>query len=52
MLFGMLLFVIGGVVCALASSVDWVTVGRVIQGLGAVSAAITACGNLPERKLA
>ncbi len=40
--FGMVLFVVGGVVCALASSVDWVTVGRVIQGLGAVSAAITA----------
>lgn len=40
--FGMLLFVIGGVVCALTDSVDWVTVGRVIQGLGAVSAAITA----------
>ncbi|MDY0308896.1 MAG: MFS transporter [Castellaniella sp.] len=40
--FGMVLFVIGGVVCALADDVDWVTVGRVIQGLGAVSAAITA----------
>lgn len=40
--FGMVLFVIGGVICALASDVDWITVGRVIQGLGAVSAAITA----------
>ncbi|MDN5842461.1 MAG: MFS transporter [Alcaligenaceae bacterium] len=40
--FGMLLFVIGGIICALAPSVDWVTAGRVIQGLGAVSAAITA----------
>lgn len=40
--FGMLLFVIGGIICALTHSVDWVTVGRVIQGLGAVSAAITA----------
>ncbi|HUH39524.1 MAG TPA: MFS transporter [Castellaniella sp.] len=40
--FGMLLFVMGGIVCALAESVDGVTVGRVIQGLGAVSAAITA----------
>ncbi|MGB3835056.1 MFS transporter [Castellaniella sp.] len=40
--FGMLLFVIGGVICALTNDVDWVTVGRVIQGLGAVSAAITA----------
>ena len=40
--FGMLLFVAGGVICALTNDVDWVTVGRVIQGLGAVSAAITA----------
>lgn len=40
--FGMLLFVIGGVICALTNDVDWVTVGRVVQGLGAVSAAITA----------
>lgn len=40
--FGMLLFVVGGVICALTDDVDWVTVGRVIQGLGAVSAAITA----------
>ncbi|MFA7438384.1 MFS transporter [Castellaniella sp.] len=40
--FGMLLFVLGGVLCALTNDVDWVTVGRIIQGLGAVSAAITA----------
>ncbi len=40
--FGMVLFVIGGVICALTNDVDWVTIGRVIQGLGAVSAAITA----------
>jgi predicted MFS family arabinose efflux permease len=40
--FGMLLFVVGGVICALTNDVDWVTVGRVVQGLGAVSAAITA----------
>src|SRR5690606_24540666 len=40
--FGMLLFIIGGVICALAKNVDWVLVGRIIQGLGAVSAAITA----------
>lgn len=39
---GLVLFVIGGVICALATSVDWVTVGRIIQGLGAISAAITA----------
>ncbi len=39
---GMVLFVVGGVICALATSVDWVTVGRCVQGLGAVSAAISA----------
>ena len=39
---GMLLFILGGVICALAKNVDWITVGRTIQGLGAVSAAITA----------
>lgn len=41
-IFGMLLFVIGGIVCALAPSVTWVAIGRGIQGFGAVSAAITA----------
>ncbi|MGB3288926.1 MAG: MFS transporter [Burkholderiaceae bacterium] len=40
--FGMLLFIVGGVICALAKNVDWIIAGRVIQGLGAVSAAITA----------
>ncbi|WP_442594272.1 MFS transporter [Parapusillimonas sp. JC17] len=40
--FGMVLFIVGGVICALAENVDWIIVGRVIQGLGAVSAAITA----------
>ncbi len=39
---GMALFVVGGAVCAMASSIEWIIVGRVIQGLGAVSAAITA----------
>lgn len=40
--FGLVLFIIGGVICALAESVDWIIVGRTIQGLGAISAAITA----------
>src|SRR5690606_12198041 len=40
--FGMALFIVGGVICALAENVDWIIAGRVIQGLGAVSAAITA----------
>lgn len=39
---GMVLFIIGGVVSALAQSVDGIVVGRVLQGLGAISAAITA----------
>jgi MFS family permease len=41
-IFGLLLFIAGGVVCALASDVNWIIAGRVIQGIGAVSAAITA----------
>lgn len=40
--FGLVLFVVGGIICAFATSVNWVTVGRTIQGLGAISAAITA----------
>lgn len=40
--FGMALFVVGGVICALAPDVGWIIVGRTLQGLGAVSAAITA----------
>lgn len=39
---GLVLFIVGGVICALATSVDWVIIGRTIQGLGAISAAITA----------
>lgn len=41
-LFGVVLFILGGVICAMASDINWIIVGRVIQGLGAVSAAITA----------
>lgn len=40
--FGMVLFVVGGVICALAADVNWIIAGRTLQGLGAVSAAITA----------
>lgn len=39
---GMVLFIVGGVVCAVAPSVNWIIAGRTIQGLGAISAAITA----------
>lgn len=39
---GLLLFIAGGVICALAPDVNWIIVGRTVQGLGAVSAAIIA----------
>lgn len=39
---GLLIFAIGSVVAALASSIDMLLVGRVIQGAGAVAAAIIA----------
>jgi len=41
-LFGLVLFVIGSVVCALSDDIFWVTIGRSIQGAGAISAAVTA----------
>jgi predicted MFS family arabinose efflux permease len=40
--FGLLLFAAGSIVAALAHSIDGVTLGRAIQGAGAVSAAVTA----------
>jgi len=39
---GLLLFIVGSVVCARADDVFWITVGRAIQGAGAISAAVTA----------
>jgi MFS family permease len=39
---GLLLFIAGSVLCALSNDVFWITVGRAIQGAGAISAAITA----------
>lgn len=41
-LMGLVLFVVGSVVCALADDIFWVTIGRAIQGSGAISAAVTA----------
>lgn len=41
-LFGLVLFVAGSVVCALSDDIFWVTIGRAIQGAGAISAAVTA----------
>lgn len=40
--FGLLLFVLGSVVAALADSIGWIIAGRVLQGAGAISAAVTA----------
>ncbi len=40
--FGLLLFAIGSFVAAWAPDMHWVIVGRVLQGTGAISAAVTA----------
>lgn len=39
---GLLLFALGSVIAALAPDIHWIIVGRVVQGAGAISAAITA----------
>jgi len=39
---GLALFVAGSVLCALTDDLFWVTVGRGVQGAGAISAAVTA----------
>ena len=39
---GLLIFVLGSVVAALADSIHMIIVGRVLQGAGAISAAVTA----------
>jgi MFS family permease len=40
--FGLLVFAIGSFVAAWAPTLDWLIVGRALQGAGAVSAAVTA----------
>ncbi len=40
--FGLLLFALGSFVAALAPSLNWLAIGRAVQGAGAVSAAVTA----------
>lgn len=40
--FGLLLFIVGSVVAALATHLDTIIMGRILQGAGAISAAITA----------
>jgi MFS family permease len=39
---GLLLFAVGSVVAAFANDIWWMLIGRVIQGAGAISAAVTA----------
>ncbi len=39
---GLILFAIGSAVAALAPDIHWIIVGRVLQGAGAISAAVTA----------
>ena len=39
---GLVLFILGSVVAALATNIGWVIVGRALQGGGAISAVITA----------
>jgi len=41
-LFGLMLFVAGSVLCAWTDELFWITVGRGVQGAGAISAAVTA----------
>jgi MFS family permease len=41
-IFGLLLFAVGSIVAALAPDIYWTIFGRVIQGGGAISAAVTA----------
>ncbi len=40
--FGLLLFAVGSVAAALATDVWWTIFGRIVQGAGAISAAVTA----------
>ena len=40
--FGLILFALGSFIAATASSIEWVIVGRAVQGAGAISAAVTA----------
>ena len=39
---GLLLFFIGSMICASASHIGWLILGRAVQGAGAISAAVTA----------
>jgi predicted MFS family arabinose efflux permease len=40
--FGLVIFALGSAIAALSSSLEWIIVGRIVQGAGAISAAVTA----------
>lgn len=48
--FGLVVFIIGSLICALSENVYWLVVGRMIQGVGAISSLISALisDNTPE----
>ncbi len=39
---GLVLFLLGSLICALADHIGWLILGRAVQGAGAISAAVTA----------
>ncbi|MCF6434826.1 MULTISPECIES: MFS transporter [Pseudoalteromonas] len=41
-IFGLMIFALGSVIAALADSIYWVTVGRALQGMGAIASALLA----------
>lgn len=41
-IFGLLIFALGSFIAATATTIEWVIAGRMIQGAGAISAAVTA----------
>ena len=51
-IFGLILFIAGSAIAAVATNLNWIIVGRVIQGMGAISAAVTALASdlIPPEK--
>ncbi len=41
-IFGLLLFAMGSVVAAIATTIEWIIIGRALQGTGAIAAAVMA----------
>ncbi|HZP12291.1 MAG TPA: MFS transporter [Nevskiaceae bacterium] len=39
---GMLIFALGSLIAGLSTSIEWIAVGRAVQGAGAISSAVTA----------